>query len=34
MSAAIACLLLWGVASLAAIGWWGYCIYRKERGEQ
>jgi hypothetical protein len=34
MSAAIACLLLWGVASLAAIGWWGYCIYRTERGDQ
>ncbi len=34
MSAAVWCLLLWGVASLAALGWWGYSIYRKERGEQ
>lgn len=37
MSAAVIALLLWGVGSLAALGWWGYCLYRldtKQLGEQ
>lgn len=37
MSASVIALLVWGVASLAALGWWGYSLYRldtKQRGEQ